>query len=166
MKECTLKNRIFERFGLWFSIYYAWSNITAGTTDSDEIINALSNTNREGITGTLCFDNNGNPIKSVEFIKIVDGQGEVISTLSTEDIQSTISNTESVSSEIINNDIESNETSVVIEDYTSYNSTLKEGENNILIQDGQKDEGGYLFTYAYIIDYIDGYTSDLLTKCM
>lgn len=35
----------------------------AGSTDSDKIIEALKNTNYEGLTGTTTFDENRNPVR-------------------------------------------------------------------------------------------------------
>lgn len=47
---------------------------TAGSTDSKAIVEALKNTQYEGVTGNITFDENGDPIKGVSIIKIEDGQ--------------------------------------------------------------------------------------------
>ncbi len=46
----------------------------AGSTDKAAILEAIANTNYEGVTGTMTFDADGNPIKSVSIIKIVNGE--------------------------------------------------------------------------------------------
>ncbi|OOB78863.1 MAG: hypothetical protein BEN18_05905 [Epulopiscium sp. Nuni2H_MBin001] len=50
------------------------SMIEAGTTDFDAVVEAMQNITIEGVTGTISFDENRNPEKSVSIIKIVDGQ--------------------------------------------------------------------------------------------
>jgi len=47
---------------------------TAGSTDADAIISALSGTTLEGVTGNISFDADGNPIKGVMIIQVVDGE--------------------------------------------------------------------------------------------
>lgn len=47
---------------------------TAGSTDPKAIVEALKNTQYEGVTGNITFDENGDPIKGVSIIKIEDGQ--------------------------------------------------------------------------------------------
>lgn len=46
----------------------------AGSTDPEAIIEALKATEYEGVTGSLTFDENGNPIKTVAIIKIAGGK--------------------------------------------------------------------------------------------
>lgn len=46
----------------------------AGSTDNEAIIKALSETEYDGITGKMKFDADGNPIKSVSVIKIINGE--------------------------------------------------------------------------------------------
>ncbi len=46
----------------------------AGSTDSDAIITALAATSYDGVTGHIQFDANGDPIKSIAMIKVVDGK--------------------------------------------------------------------------------------------
>ncbi len=46
----------------------------AGSTDSDKIIEALAASSLEGVTGDISFDANGDPIKSVAMIQVVDGK--------------------------------------------------------------------------------------------
>ena len=46
----------------------------AGSTDSQAIIDALAATEHEGVTGKISFDANGDPVKSLTIIKIVDGK--------------------------------------------------------------------------------------------
>lgn len=45
----------------------------AGSTDSQAVIDALKNIEFNGITGSIHFDENNNPIKVVTVLKIVDG---------------------------------------------------------------------------------------------
>ncbi len=45
----------------------------ADSTDSDAIIAALAQTDKEGVTGHVTFDENGDPQKSVSMIQVVDG---------------------------------------------------------------------------------------------
>jgi len=45
----------------------------AGSTDSEAIVAALASTTLSGVTGDISFDANGDPIKSVAMIKVVDG---------------------------------------------------------------------------------------------
>ncbi len=47
---------------------------TAGNTDSKDIIKAIQNTEYQGVTGNIKFDENGDPIKGVSIIQIQDGQ--------------------------------------------------------------------------------------------
>ena len=47
---------------------------TAGSTDSKAIIEALKNTEYNGATGKIIFDENGDPIKEVSIIKIENGE--------------------------------------------------------------------------------------------
>lgn len=46
----------------------------AGSTDSQAIIDAMKNIDFEGITGSIKFDENNNPIKAVSMIKVTEGQ--------------------------------------------------------------------------------------------
>lgn len=46
----------------------------AGSTDQAAIVDALKNTNYDGVTGSMKFDEDGNPIKAVSIIKIVNGE--------------------------------------------------------------------------------------------
>ena len=46
----------------------------AGSTDSDAIITAMKNIEYEGVTGSITFDDNNNPIKTVSIILIKDGE--------------------------------------------------------------------------------------------
>lgn len=47
---------------------------TAGSTDSDAIIQAIKNTEYNGVTGNITFDKNGDPIKAVSILKIENGK--------------------------------------------------------------------------------------------
>ena len=46
----------------------------AGSTDSQAIIDAMKNIDFEGITGSIKFDENNNPIKAVSMIKVTEGE--------------------------------------------------------------------------------------------
>jgi branched-chain amino acid transport system substrate-binding protein len=46
---------------------------TAGSTDSDAVVAALQATDYEGITGHIQFDADGNPVKSISIIHVVNG---------------------------------------------------------------------------------------------
>ncbi len=46
----------------------------AASTDSEAIITALAETDKDGVTGHVTFDENGDPIKSISIIQIVDGE--------------------------------------------------------------------------------------------
>lgn len=46
----------------------------AGSTDKAAIVTALKATNYDGVTGSMTFDENRNPVKSVSIIKIVNGE--------------------------------------------------------------------------------------------
>ena len=46
----------------------------AGSTEKDQIIEALKNSNFNGVTGHLTFDEKNNPIKAVTVLKIVNGK--------------------------------------------------------------------------------------------
>ena len=46
---------------------------SAGSFDSDKIIAALAATDKDGVTGHVTFDENGDPQKSVSMIQVVDG---------------------------------------------------------------------------------------------
>jgi len=46
----------------------------AGSTDADAIIAELAKTDSDGVTGHVQFDANGDPIKDISMIQIVDGQ--------------------------------------------------------------------------------------------
>ena len=56
----------------------------AGSTDSQAIIDALAATEHEGVTGKISFDANGDPVKSLTIIKIVDGKYTFDSTVLSE----------------------------------------------------------------------------------
>lgn len=45
----------------------------AGSTDSQAIIDAMKNISYEGITGSIKFDENNNPIKAVSMIEVTEG---------------------------------------------------------------------------------------------
>ncbi|MCL2811538.1 MAG: ABC transporter substrate-binding protein [Clostridia bacterium] len=45
----------------------------AGATDFDAVVEAMKNTNTEGVTGKLTFDENNNPTKSAFIMTFVDG---------------------------------------------------------------------------------------------
>ncbi|MDP4152402.1 MAG: ABC transporter substrate-binding protein [Bacillota bacterium] len=45
---------------------------TAGTTDKEAVIKALKSTSYDGVTGTIKYGNNGDPIKNVTVIKILN----------------------------------------------------------------------------------------------
>ncbi|MDE6182760.1 MAG: ABC transporter substrate-binding protein [Eubacteriales bacterium] len=47
---------------------------TAGSTDSQAIIDAIKNTQYKGVTGDITFDENGDPIKEVTILKIEGGK--------------------------------------------------------------------------------------------
>lgn len=53
----------------------------SGSTDSKAIVEAISNTQYEGVTGNIKFDENGDPIKSVSIIQIKDGQYKLLDKL-------------------------------------------------------------------------------------
>lgn len=46
----------------------------AGSTDADAMIKALAATDQDGVTGHVTFDENGDPIKSISIIQIINGQ--------------------------------------------------------------------------------------------
>lgn len=46
----------------------------AGSTDKAAVVKAINETNLEGVTGTITFDENGDPVKSLAIIKIVNGE--------------------------------------------------------------------------------------------
>ncbi len=46
----------------------------AGSTESEAIISALAATDTDCVTGHVTFDENGDPIKSISIIQIVDGE--------------------------------------------------------------------------------------------
>lgn len=50
---------------------------TAGSTDKEAVIAALKKTNYSGVTGNVSYGSNGDPVKSVSVIKIVDGKYEL-----------------------------------------------------------------------------------------
>ena len=45
----------------------------AGSEDAEAIIAALAETDMDGVTGHIVFDENGDPQKSISVIQIVDG---------------------------------------------------------------------------------------------
>lgn len=47
---------------------------TAGSMEADDIVSALAGIEKDGVTGTVTFDANGDPVKAVSMIKVVDGQ--------------------------------------------------------------------------------------------
>ena len=47
---------------------------TAGSTDGEAIVSALTETEIEGVTGNIVFDDNGDPQKSISVIQLVDGE--------------------------------------------------------------------------------------------
>ena len=47
---------------------------TAGSTDSKAIVEAIKNTEYQGVTGNIKFDENGDPIKGVSILKIENGE--------------------------------------------------------------------------------------------
>ena len=57
---------------------------TADSTDSDAIIAALADSSLEGVTGNISFDENGDPIKGVMIIQVVDGKLKFYSEASAE----------------------------------------------------------------------------------
>ena len=55
----------------------------AGTTDSAEVVAALQATDLGGlVTGAIKFDENGDPVKAVTMIQIVDGEHVVVEKVS------------------------------------------------------------------------------------
>ena len=46
----------------------------AGTTDKDAVIDAVKNSDFDGVTGHLKFDDKNNPVKAVTVLKIVNGK--------------------------------------------------------------------------------------------
>lgn len=55
----------------------------AGETDSVEVVAALQSLELDGlVTGDLMFDNNGDPVKAVTMIQLVDGQHVVVEKVS------------------------------------------------------------------------------------
>lgn len=46
----------------------------AGTTDSAEIVDAMTNIQYQGVTGSITFDENRNPTKTVFMISIEGGE--------------------------------------------------------------------------------------------
>jgi branched-chain amino acid transport system substrate-binding protein len=47
----------------------------AGTTDSADVVAALQALDfQNAVTGSISFDSNGDPIKAVTIIKVVDGE--------------------------------------------------------------------------------------------
>ncbi|NLG24837.1 MAG: ABC transporter substrate-binding protein, partial [Clostridiales bacterium] len=51
---------------------------TAGTTDSAAVVEAMKNTNLNGVTGNITFDDHRDPQKSVAISRFVDGQAKLI----------------------------------------------------------------------------------------
>lgn len=47
---------------------------SAGSTDSQAIIDALAATDLGGVTGHVVFDTNGDPVKSISIIQVVNGE--------------------------------------------------------------------------------------------
>ncbi len=47
---------------------------TAGSTDKDAIVKALSEIDFKGVAGEVRYDGSGDPIKSVTIIQVVDGE--------------------------------------------------------------------------------------------
>lgn len=47
---------------------------SAGSTDGKVILEKLNETDREGVTGKVTFDKDGNPVKSITMIKIENGK--------------------------------------------------------------------------------------------
>lgn len=58
----------------------------AGSTDKDKIKEALKNMEYKGVTGMVTFDENGDPIKSVSIIQMVDGQYKMFTKLDPSDL--------------------------------------------------------------------------------
>ncbi len=50
---------------------------TAGSTDSKAIVEAIKNTDYQGVTGNIKFDENGDPIKSVSILRIENGESKL-----------------------------------------------------------------------------------------
>jgi branched-chain amino acid transport system substrate-binding protein len=46
----------------------------AGSTDGEAIVNALNETEIDGVTGHIVFDENGDPQKSISIIQLIDGE--------------------------------------------------------------------------------------------
>lgn len=51
----------------------------AGTTDKAAVVEALKETDYHGVTGDITFDENGDSVKDVSIIKLVDGKAELAS---------------------------------------------------------------------------------------
>lgn len=57
----------------------------AGSTDADEVIAALADLNyATAVTGSIKFDSNGDPIKAVTIIQVVDGEHVVVDKVESE----------------------------------------------------------------------------------
>jgi len=50
----------------------------ADSTESKAMIEELGKTDRDAVTGHITFDANGDPLKSISIIKIVDGEHELV----------------------------------------------------------------------------------------
>jgi len=46
----------------------------AGSTDSQAIVDALAAIEIDGVTGNIVFDENGDPLKSISIIQVIDGK--------------------------------------------------------------------------------------------
>ncbi|MDI9497890.1 MAG: ABC transporter substrate-binding protein [Bacillota bacterium] len=56
----------------------------AGSTDKDAIVAALNQTDYEGVTGHITFDENGDPLKPISIIEVVDGAYKLITKIDIE----------------------------------------------------------------------------------
>ena len=55
---------------------------TAGSNDATKIIDALAKTNSDYVTGHITFDANGDPVKSISIIQIVNGEHKLAAKVS------------------------------------------------------------------------------------
>ncbi len=56
----------------------------AGSTDKDAIVAALNETKYDGVTGHITFDENGDPLKPISIIEVVDGAYKLITKIDIE----------------------------------------------------------------------------------
>lgn len=78
----NMDGNAFAALGYDSAYIMAKSIENAGSTESQAIIDAMSEMEYEGVTGHITFDENGDPIKSVAVTKFVDGKAELAAKVS------------------------------------------------------------------------------------